>query len=295
MFSKLAAKNVGRSVKDYGVWFLTIVFAVCLFYVFNALETQAVFQYLGSGPTAPTAQAIRELVGMLSVFVWVVLAFLILYASGFLIRRRKKELGTYLLLGMGRGQEEDVRQACLALAAYPGGLQIGGGMNDENAAFFLDKGASHVIVTSFVFKDGKINYDNLKKMVKVTGRERLVLDLSCRRKDGAYYIVTDRWQKFTDVKLTEAVLEELSGYCDEFLIHAVDVEGKSNGIEEDIAALLGRWDGIPVTYAGGVGSMEDLRRLKELGRGRVDVTIGSALDLFGGPLRFEDVLGEMER
>ena len=104
MFSKLAAKNVGRSVKDYGVWFLTIVFAVCLFYVFNALETQAVFQYLGSGPTAPTAQAIRELVGMLSVFVWVVLAFLILYASGFLIRRRKKELGTYLLLGMGRGQ-----------------------------------------------------------------------------------------------------------------------------------------------------------------------------------------------
>lgn len=191
--------------------------------------------------------------------------------------------------------EEDVRQACLALAAYPGGLQIGGGMNDENAAFFLDKGASHVIVTSFVFKDGKINYDNLKKMVKVTGRERLVLDLSCRRKDVAYYIVTDRWQKFTDVKLTEAVLEELSGYCDEFLIHAVDVEGKSNGIEEDIAALLGRWDGIPVTYAGGVGSMEDLRRLKELGRGRVDVTIGSALDLFGGPLRFEDVLGEMER
>ncbi len=104
MFSKLAAKNVGRSVKDYGVWFLTIVFAVCLFYVFNALETQAVFQYLGSGPTAPTAQAIRELVGMLSIFVWVVLAFLILYASGFLIRRRKKELGTYLLLGMGRGQ-----------------------------------------------------------------------------------------------------------------------------------------------------------------------------------------------
>ena len=191
--------------------------------------------------------------------------------------------------------EEDVRQACLALAAYPGGLQIGGGMNDENAAFFLDKGASHIIVTSFVFRDGKINYDNLKKMVKVTGRERLVLDLSCRRKDGAYYIVTDRWQKFTDVKLTEAVLEELSGYCDEFLIHAVDVEGKSNGIEEDIAALLGRWDGIPVTYAGGVGSMEDLRRLKELGRGRVDVTIGSALDLFGGPLRFEDVLGEMER
>ncbi len=190
--------------------------------------------------------------------------------------------------------EEDVRQACLALAAYPGGLQIGGGMNDENAAFFLDKGASHVIVTSFVFKDGKINYDNLKKMVKVTGRERLVLDLSCRRKDGAYYIVTDRWQKFTNVKLSEGVLDELSGYCDEFLIHAVDVEGKSSGIEGEIAALLGDWNGIPVTYAGGVGSMEDLRLLKRLGQGKVDVTIGSALDLFGGPLRFEDVLKEIK-
>ena len=167
-------------------------------------------------------------------------------------------------------------------------------MNDKNAALFLDKGASHIIVTSFVFRDGKINYDNLNKMVKVTGRERLVLDLSCRKRDDAYYIVTDRWQKFTDVELTEAVLDELSGYCDEFLIHAVDVEGKSGGIEEDIAALLGSWDGIPVTYAGGVGTMEDLRQLKRLGRGKVDVTIGSALDLFGGPLRFEDVLEEIK-
>ena len=189
--------------------------------------------------------------------------------------------------------EEDVRQASIALAAYPGGLQIGGGMNDENAAFFLDKGASHIIVTSFVFRDGKINYDNLHKMVKVTGKERLVLDLSCRRREDAYYIVTDRWQKFTDVKLTEEVLDELSGYCDEFLIHAVDVEGKSSGIEADIAALLGGWSGIPVTYAGGVGSMDDLRLLKKLGKNKVDVTIGSALDLFGGPLRFADVLEEI--
>lgn len=189
--------------------------------------------------------------------------------------------------------EEDVRQASLALAAYPGGLQIGGGMNDENAAFFLDKGASHIIVTSFVFRDGKINYDNLHKMVKVTGKERLVLDLSCRRREDAYYIVTDRWQKFTDVKLTEKVLDELSGYCDEFLIHAVDVEGKSSGIETDIVALLGGWNEIPVTYAGGVGSMDDLRLLKKLGKNKVDVTIGSALDLFGGPLRFADVLEEI--
>lgn len=191
--------------------------------------------------------------------------------------------------------EEDVRQASLALAAYPGGLQIGGGMNDENAAFFLDKGASHIIVTSFVFRDGSINYENLNKMVRVTGKERLVLDLSCRKREDGYYIVTDRWQKFTDVRLTEEILHRLSGYCDEFLVHAVDVEGKSRGIEKEVASLLGRWQGIPVTYAGGVSSMEDLRLLKELGQQHVDVTIGSALDLFGGSLRFADVLEEIGR
>ncbi|MDO4975814.1 MAG: phosphoribosylformimino-5-aminoimidazole carboxamide ribotide isomerase [Eubacteriales bacterium] len=186
--------------------------------------------------------------------------------------------------------EEDVRQACLALKAYPGGLQIGGGMNADNAAFFLEQGATHIIVTSYVFKNGAINWENLKKMVNVTGKEHLVLDLSCRKKDGRYYIVTDRWQKFTDVLLNRETLEQLSSYCSEFLIHAVDVEGKASGIEEEIAALLGDWDGIPVTYAGGVGSFEDLRKLKELGKGKVDVTIGSALDLFGGNMAFEQVL-----
>ena len=193
------------------------------------------------------------------------------------------EGGHIILLNPAGSQyyEEDVRQACLALSAYPGGLQIGGGMTAENAAFFLEQGASHIIVTSYVFKDGKINYENLEKIVAVTGKEHLVLDLSCRKKGEDYYIVTDRWQKFTDVKLTEDVLSELADYCDEFLIHAVDVEGKAGGIEEDIAALLGNWDGISVTYAGGVSSFEDLRKLKELGRNKVDVTIGSALYLFG--------------
>ena len=189
--------------------------------------------------------------------------------------------------------EEDVRQACLALSAYPGGLQIGGGMTAENAAFFLEQGASHIIVTSYVFKDGKINYENLEKIVAVTGKEHLVLDLSCRKKGEDYYIVTDRWQKFTDVKLTEDVLSELADYCDEFLVHAVDVEGKAGGIEADIAALLGNWDGISATYAGGVSSFEDLRKLKELGRNKVDVTIGSALDLFGGERPFSKVLEEI--
>lgn len=189
---------------------------------------------------------------------------------------------------------EDVRQACLALCAYPGGLQIGGGMTDENAAFFLEKGASHIIVTSYVFRDGQIDYENLQRIATVTGREHLVLDLSCRKRGSDYYIVTDRWQRFTDVKLTEATLSGLAKYCDEFLIHAVDVEGKASGIEKDIVSLLGGWEGIPVTYAGGVGSFEDLRQLKELGRGKVDVTIGSALDLFGGSMALEEVLKLLE-
>ncbi len=205
------------------------------------------------------------------------------------------EGGHIILLNPAGSQyyEEDVRQACLALSAYPGGLQIGGGMTAENAAFFLEQGASHIIVTSYVFKDGKINYENLEKIVAVTGKEHLVLDLSCRKKGEDYYIVTDRWQKFTDVKLTEDVLSELADYCDEFLVHAVDVEGKAGGIEEDIAALLGNWDGISATYAGGVSSFEDLRKLKELGRNKVDVTIGSALDLFGGEMTFSKVLEEI--
>lgn len=205
------------------------------------------------------------------------------------------ERGHIILLNPAGSQyyEEDVRQACLALSAYPGGLQIGGGMTAENAAFFLEQGASHIIVTSYVFKDGKINYENLEKIVAVTGKEHLVLDLSCRKKGEDYYIVTDRWQKFTDVKLTEDVLSELADYCDEFLVHAVDVEGKAGGIEEDIAALLGNWNGISVTYAGGVSSFEDLRKLKELGRNKVDVTIGSALDLFGGEMTFSKVLEEI--
>ena len=186
--------------------------------------------------------------------------------------------------------EEDVRQACLALDAFPGGLQIGGGMTAENASYFLDRGASHVIVTSYVFSDGRINYDNLYKILEVTGKERLVLDLSCRKKGNDYYIVTDRWQKFTNVRLSLSLLKDLSGLCDEFLIHAVDVEGKASGIEKELAAMLGQYEGNPVTYAGGVGSFRDLKLLKELGRDKVDVTIGSALDLFGGEMAFADVL-----
>jgi phosphoribosylformimino-5-aminoimidazole carboxamide ribotide isomerase len=186
--------------------------------------------------------------------------------------------------------KETRAQAELALGAYPGGLQIGGGITAENAKEFLDAGASHVIVTSYVFREGKINYENLARLKDAVGREHLVLDLSCRKKDDFYYIVTDRWQKFTDEKVSITLLDELSSYCDEFLIHAVDVEGKAKGIEEELVRLLGEWGKIPVTYAGGVGSFEDLRELKELGKDRLNVTIGSALDLFGGPMAYEKVL-----
>lgn len=154
---------------------------------------------------------------------------------------------------------------------------------------FWMQGASHVIVTSYVFKDGKIHFDRLKALSDLVGSEHLVLDLSCRKKDSDYYIVTDRWQKFTSVKMNLETLEMLSPYCDEFLIHAVDVEGKASGIEKPLAELLGRFTARPVTYAGGVGSFEDLRLLKTLGRNRINVTIGSALDLFGGEIPYETV------
>lgn len=186
--------------------------------------------------------------------------------------------------------EDTKAQALRALKAYPGGLQVGGGIRDDNAAFWLEAGASHVIVTSFVFRDGKLNWENLRKLYDAVGKEHLVLDLSCRRRGEDYYIVTDRWQKFTEVKLTENVLDELASWCDEFLIHAVDVEGKARGIEEGLACMLGEWNGIPVTYAGGVGSFEDLERLRQCGKGHLDVTVGSALDLFGGSMEYERVI-----
>lgn len=186
-------------------------------------------------------------------------------------------------------------QALAALSAYPGGLQIGGGINAENAAGFLEAGASHVIVTSYVFSEGSIKYENLEKLNNKIGKNKIVLDLSCRKKDGSYYIVTDRWQNYTKVELAEAALDELAAYCDEFLIHAVDVEGKAQGIEDPIVSLLGKWGKIPVTYAGGVHDFSDLDKLNELGRGKVNVTIGSALDLFGGDMKWKEVIAYMNR
>ena len=186
--------------------------------------------------------------------------------------------------------EATKEQALKALAAYPGGLQIGGGITAENAKEFLAAGASHVIVTSYVFRDGHIDYERLAQLVAAVGKERLVLDLSCRKRDGEYFIVTDRWQEFTEERVTLSLLNRLKDSCDEFLIHAVDVEGKASGIETELVRMLGEWNEIPVTYAGGVGSFSDLELLKRLGQNHVNVTIGSSLDLFGGPMKYEEVL-----
>ena len=190
--------------------------------------------------------------------------------------------------------EATKKQALKALSAYPGGMQIGGGINDTNAKEYLDAGASHVIVTSYVFKDGKIHMENLEKLYQIVGKEHLVLDLSCRYRDGAYYIVTDRWQKFTDEKVDEKTLDMLMNYCDEFLIHAVDVEGKAQGIEGRLVEQLGKWNKLPITYAGGVHSYEDIDELKKLGNGKIHVTIGSALDIFGGNLDFDTVVDRIK-
>ena len=183
-------------------------------------------------------------------------------------------------------------QALNALKAYPGGLQIGGGITTENAKEYLEAGASHVIVTSYVFKNSQIHWGNMMKLRDTVGKERIVIDLSCRKKEDAYYIVTDRWQKFTDVKLTVSILEEIADYCDEFLVHGVDVEGKSSGIDEELAEILAQYSQKgknKITYAGGIGCMDDLQKFQKLTYGRVDFTIGSALDLFGGTLSYEKI------
>lgn len=193
--------------------------------------------------------------------------------------------GHVIMLGPGNEHE-----AINALGAYPGGLQAGGGINPSNAQKFLDAGASHVIVTSYVFSGGAINFRNLEMISKTVGRERLVLDLSCRYKSGAYYVVTDRWQKWTDYMITYANMQILSKYCDEFLVHAADVEGKRNGVDENLISILADSVNIPVTYAGGVKDMTDVEKVYDLGRGVIDLTIGSALDIFGGDIPYKDVI-----
>ena len=224
---------------------------------------------------------------------------------------REKNLsgGHIILLNSKERQPElyevDRQQALAALRAYPGGMQAGGGMTPENAADFLDAGASHVIVTSYVFRNGELDGERLARMQEAVGRERLVLDLSCRRREnGSYTVVTDRWQKETSLTVDSRTLETLSGECGEFLIHAADVEGRRAGMELPLVRILGQWLGqrqkeertdFAVTYAGGIHSLEDVRLLRQASGGSLDFTVGSALDLFGGNLRLDALVEEADR
>lgn len=201
--------------------------------------------------------------------------------------RRDGLRGGHVIM-LGAGNEAAARAA---LQAYPGGLQVGGGIRFDNARAWLDAGASHVIVTSWVFREGRVDWERVQTLVKAIGRERLVLDLSCRRRGEDYFVVTDRWQKFTEEKVTAEALGRFARHCDEFLIHAVDVEGLCRGIDAELVKKLGQWTPIPTTYAGGARSLEDLELVTRLGQGRIDLTIGSALDIFGGSgVRYADAV-----
>ena len=201
--------------------------------------------------------------------------------------RRDGLRGGHVIL-LGPGNERAAREA---LSAYPGGLQVGGGVNLDNAAAWLDAGASHVIVTSWVFRAGQVDFERLAELESKIGKERLVLDLSCRRRGDDYWVVTDRWQTFTDVRVNAETLERLSQACVEFLVHAVDVEGLCSGIDSELVEKLSAWSPIPSTYAGGAKSLADLELVSQLGHGRIDLTIGSALDIFGGHgVRYEDAV-----
>ena len=205
---------------------------------------------------------------------------------------RSHDLAGGHVISLGPGNHE---AALSALRAFPGGLQYGGAVTGENAKVYLDAGASHVIVTSHVFHKGQVDLERLRQLIRAISKDRLVLDLSCRKKRGGYWVVTDRWQRFTDLPVTGKTLESLAGYCAEFLVHGVDVEGKRAGIDEKLVEILGSSSPIPITYAGGARSLEDLDRIKDLGQGRVDLTIGSALDIFGGTIQFQDVIAWAEK
>lgn len=185
--------------------------------------------------------------------------------------------------------DADCAQAFGALTAFNNGMQIGGSITADNAKLFIDKGASHIIVTSYVFQNGGVNFGNLEKLVNAVGKSRLVLDLSCRRRSDGYFIVTDRWMKFTNIEVNRKTLDEFSAWCDEILIHAVDVEGKSCGIDEELGGILTGCK-VPVTYAGGIRSMDDIKKLEKIGGGKINFTVGTALDLFGGNLKFEELI-----
>ena len=205
---------------------------------------------------------------------------------------RKDDLRGGHVIQLGSRNEIAAREA---LAAFPGGLQLGGGVNADNAAGWLDAGASHVIVTSWVFREGRLDADRLDTLVKTIGRERLVLDLSCRQRDGQYWVVTDRWQNFTEMTINETTMKTLAASCAEYLVHAVDVEGQQIGIDLALVQTFAAHSPLPVTYAGGANSLADLEAVQQASGGRVHLTIGSALDIFGGKLNYTDCVAYNRR
>ena len=207
--------------------------------------------------------------------------------------RRDQLSGGHVIM-LGPGNENAAKEA---LAAWPGGLQVGGGINATNARAWLDAGASHVIVTSSLFDpSGKFLPHALEEISQSCGAEKLVIDLSCRRSADGWIVAMNRWQTLTDLAVTHATLDRLAPHCAEFLIHAADVEGLRAGIDRELVELLGSWGKIPMTYAGGAASMDDLRAIDIASGGRIDITVGSALDLFGGDqLRYQDLVAWNQR
>jgi phosphoribosylformimino-5-aminoimidazole carboxamide ribotide isomerase len=197
--------------------------------------------------------------------------------------REDRLFGGHIVM-LGPGNED---AATAALGAFPGGMQVGGGISLDNAASWLDRGASAVIVTSYVFHDGKVDETRLEDLSSAVGRDRLVLDLSCKRQGDLYKIVTNRWQTFTDEAISPKLLSRLGKYCGEFLVHAVDVEGRSRGIEAELTSILGEWAEMPITYAGGIGSQTDVDLIETLGKDQINFTVGTALDIFGGPMPYK--------
>ncbi|MDQ6421623.1 phosphoribosylformimino-5-aminoimidazole carboxamide ribotide isomerase [Paenibacillus sp. LHD-117] len=193
--------------------------------------------------------------------------------------------GHVIMLGPG-----NEAAALAALRHYPGGLQIGGGIKADNAAYYLEQGATHAIVTSYIFRDGRLDEENLSRIVGETGKDRLVIDLSCKEKDGKWFVVTNQWKQFSDFEVNPSNIRYLEQYCDEFLVHAVDVEGKQSGIQQSLVKDLAEWVSIPTTYAGGARSIADMELFRELSGGKLDLTIGSALDIFGGALSYDEVV-----
>jgi len=192
---------------------------------------------------------------------------------------RKDDLAHGHIVQLGPGNEEAAKGA---LSAWPQGMQIGGGVKPSNARDWLDAGASKVIVTSYLFDDSGFSRKRLEKLAEVVARDKLVIDLSCCAVGNEWRVATNRWQTITNTRIDGPTLESLAKYCSEFLVHGIDVEGLRQGIDQDLVKLLGDISPIPCTYAGGGHAIEDLDLVAELSHGKLDLTFGSALDLFGG-------------